>query len=187
MKIRTSGSIAALLVVGVLTGCSASNVNTHASIVDHRDLNGERSQRYTHSQERGGFQRPSSNHVSLKGDKSKAFLADGQDHFRRQNYGLAEESFRKAVEARSDSATAWLGLAASLDQLGRFTVADKAYDQLIELEGNNAKVLNNRGYSFLLRGDYNKARQYLNRAQNIDPSLEEVQGNIHLLEKTINS
>ena len=98
---------------------------------------------------------------------------------------MAEENFRKAVEARTDNASAWLGLAASLDQLGRFEFADRAYEQLVTLEADNARVYNNMGYSQLLRGDYGKARQYFNRAQTLDPTLEEIQGNIHLLEKTI--
>ena len=79
--------------------------------------------------------------------------------------------------------SAWMGLAASLDQLGRFEFSDRAYKQLVGLKSNNARVFNNLGYSHLLRGNYQKARTYLNRAQSIDPSLEEVEGNIHLLEK----
>ena len=125
--------------------------------------------------------------ASLKGDKSKRLQVLGQEHFSEQNYGLAEKHFRKAVETRSDNATAWLGLAASLDQLGRFETADRAYAHLTDLKGSNSRVLNNMGYSYLLRGDYQKARRYLNKAQTLDPSLEEVQGNIHLLEKVISS
>ncbi|MEO1140917.1 MAG: tetratricopeptide repeat protein, partial [Pseudomonadota bacterium] len=79
------------------------------------------------------------------------------------------------------------GLAASLDQLGQFNSADVAYEQVVDLKPNNARVLNNMGYSNLLRGDYANARRLLNRAQSLDPHLEEIQGNIHLLEKTINS
>ena len=135
--------------------------------------------------ERGYRRSPRSQHVSLKGDQAKAYVVAGQDHFTDQNYGLAEENFRKAVEVRSDNATAWLGLAASLDQLGRFEFADRAYKQLAELKQGNARVLNNMGYSQLLRGNYQRARSYLNRAQVIDPSLEEIEGNIHLLEKVM--
>ncbi|MEM9575257.1 MAG: tetratricopeptide repeat protein, partial [Pseudomonadota bacterium] len=162
MIISKQSLLVALLATSVLAGCSANSVDTHASIVDHRDLNGSK-HRMAYQDDDGGYQRPRFNHVSLRGDKSKAFLANGKEHFKRQNYGLAEESFRKAVEARSDSASAWLGLAASLDQLGKFEIADKAYEQLMQLEGDNARVMNNRGYSYLLRGDYQKARQFLNR------------------------
>ena len=142
---------------------------------------------YLRDTEDGGFRFPRSQHVSLKGDRSEGYKTAGQEHFKNQNFGLAEENFRKAIEIRPDNSVAWLGLAASLDQLGRFEFADRAYDQLVQLEKDNARVLNNMGYSYLLRGDYQKARNYQNRAQEIDPHLEEVQGNIHLIEKTISS
>ena len=54
----------------------------------------------------------------------------GKTQFREANYGLAEKHFRKAVELRADNSEAWMGLAASYDQLGRFDFADRAYDQL---------------------------------------------------------
>ncbi|MEM7288981.1 MAG: tetratricopeptide repeat protein, partial [Pseudomonadota bacterium] len=180
MAKKTSTALTCIVFASLLAGCSANSINTHASIVDHSDLNGKGTYYASHAEdyERSNRLRPKSDHVSLFGDKSKKFLVAGQEHFKAQNYGLAESNFRKAVETRSDSASAWLGLAASLDQLGKFGGADRAYDQLAQLKGNNARVLNNRGYSFLLRGDYQRARQYLNRAQEMDPTLEEIQGNI---------
>ena len=186
MNKRIKIAMAAVLLTAGLAGCSATNITAHTSVVDHKDSgiaarsSAQGDDRYSRN---GRF--PKSDHVSLKGDSSNALLASGKEHFRDQNYGLAEENFRKAVEARTDNASAWLGLAASLDQLGRFDFADRAYEQLVLLEKNNARVYNNMGYSQLLRGDYSKAREYFNRAQNLDPALEEVQGNIHLLEKTI--
>ena len=183
MKSNFKSAIAAVILAGTMAGCTASGLSTHSNAVDHAGVN----RAETHHMERGGPRLPKSDHVSLKGDKSKSLLVAGQEHFVNQNYGLAEQHFRKAVEARSDNASAWLGLAASLDQLGRFDHSDRAYEQLVQLKGNNARVLNNMGYSHLLRGDYQKARNYLNRAQQINPELEEIQGNIHLLEKTIRS
>ena len=126
---------------------------------------------------------PKSHHVNGRGSRSKEFVAAGKQHFEAQNYGLAEKAFRKAVEIRTDDASAWMGLAASYDQLGRFDFADRAYEQLVDLKGNSPRVLNNMGYSQLLRGNYQKAASYLNKAQEMNPSLEEVQGNIHLLQK----
>ncbi len=172
---------AALTVTILITGCSTSGVSTHSNSLDH---NGRE---WTHSYERGERRIPGSDHVSRRGDKSRNLVVAGQEHFRSQNYGLAEENFRKAVEMRSDNPTAWLGLAASLDQLGRFDFADRAYSQVTQLKPNDARVLNNIGFSYLLRGDYQKSRNYLNRAQTLDPSLEEVEGNIHLLEKVMSS
>ena len=159
-----------LVVLLTLSGCSTSGTSTHGGY-----SNSNSDDRYTGR----------ANNVSLKGDKSKRLLIKGQQFFSDQHYGLAEKHFRQAVETRSDNATAWLGLAASLDQLGRFDTADRAYAQLNDLKGNHPRVLNNMGYSYLLRGDYQKARRYLDKAQNLDPSLEQAQGNLHLLEKII--
>lgn len=126
---------------------------------------------------------PWSNQVSLKGDHSARLQQLGKESFLDANYGLSEQYFRKAVEVRPDNVAAWIGLAASYDELGRFDFADRAYDQIAKLKKEDARVLNNRGYSYLLRGDYKKAETYLQRAQALDPALEEVQGNLDLLDR----
>ena len=116
-------------------------------------------------------------------DISEADLAAGKAQFRQANYGLAEQHFRKAVELRADNSEAWMGLAASYDQLGRFDFADRAYDQLLKFAGRRPEVLNNMGYSQLLRGNKKKARQLLNEAKNgmADPAV--VEANLALLNK----
>jgi len=161
-----------------LAGCSTtSGVSTHGyqdPTVTNTVYEAERGQ---------PLARPRADHVSLRGDTSKRLLTLGQEYFADQNYGLAEKHFRQAVELRADNASAWAGLAASLDQLGRFEFADRAYSHLKEIKGNDPRILNNMGYSHLLRGDYKNARRLFNRAQKMDPTLEEVQGNLHLLEK----
>src|SRR5215813_13793760 len=55
----------------------------------------------------------------------------GKLHFRNGDYGLAEEYYRRAVEANRNSLDAWLGLAATYDRLRRFDLAEKAYRTLI--------------------------------------------------------
>lgn len=92
-------------------------------------------------------------------------LDAGKAQFRAGNFGLAEKHFRKAVELRADNAEAWMGLAASYDWLGRFDLADRAYERLIALTGRRPEVVNNLGYSFLLRGDKKKARELLTEAK----------------------
>lgn len=108
-------------------------------------------------------------------------LKEGKSNFRRQNFGLAEQNFRKAVETDPRNAEAWLGLAASYDQLGRFDHADRAYEELIRITGPLPQILNNRGYSYYLRGDTKKARAVLNRAAQADPENTRIQGNLDLL------
>jgi Flp pilus assembly protein TadD len=108
-------------------------------------------------------------------------LQKGKRHFRDQNFGLAEQSFRAAVEADPSNAEAWLGLGASYDELRRFDLADRAYARVLKLTGPTAELLNNRGYSMLLRGDFKAARQSLYAARAKDPSNPQVNHNIALL------
>src|SRR6266436_9502189 len=77
----------------------------------------------------------------------------GTEHFNRGHYGIAERYYRDAVEKAPRDSAAWVGLAASYDRLSRFDLADRAYAQAIKLGGSTTEVLNNQGYSYMLRGD----------------------------------
>jgi Flp pilus assembly protein TadD len=111
-------------------------------------------------------------------------LALGKKQYRAGNYGVAEKYFRRAVEGHPRDAEAWLGLAASYDRLRRFELADRAYNQAIGIVGPSAEILNNQGYSYMLRGDYKRARDKLAEAQRKDPSNRFVANNIQLLEES---
>jgi Flp pilus assembly protein TadD len=112
---------------------------------------------------------------------SDDYLRMGKVHFRNGDYGLAEEKFRKAVEVTPKDAEAWLGLAASYDQLRRFDLADKAYDKVLVLASDNAVILNNAGYSQLMRGNIEGARRFLLRAYELDPTNPYIVNNLALL------
>jgi Flp pilus assembly protein TadD len=116
-------------------------------------------------------------------DISEADLAAGKAQFRDANYGLAEGHFRKAVELRADNAEAWMGLAAAYDQLGRFDFADRAYEQLVQLSGRKPQIINNMGYSQLLRGNKKKARALLLEAKKGMVDTTVVDANLALLKK----
>lgn len=113
----------------------------------------------------------------------------GKRHFREQNFGLAEKHFRRAIENSPRSADrdleAWLGLAAAYDRLRRFELADRAYANAIKIAGPNAAILNNQGYSYMLRGDYRTARIKLAAARAQDPENPYVRNNIELLERSM--
>jgi Flp pilus assembly protein TadD len=106
----------------------------------------------------------------------------GKVHFRNGDWGLAEENFRRAVELTPTDAEAWLGLAASYDRLRRFDLADRAYGNAIRLVGYNAVILNNLGYSSLLRGDMVGARRNFLQAYEMDPTNPYILNNLELLE-----
>src|SRR5258708_1371014 len=88
-------------------------------------------------------------------------LIAGKSHFGHRDYGLAEQSFRAAVEANPTSIDAWVGLAASYDRLHRFDLAERAYNNAIKRAGQTPEILNNLGYHYLLKGDRERARKYL--------------------------
>jgi len=106
----------------------------------------------------------------------------GMEYFNRGNFGLAERYFRDAVEKAPRDASAWIGLAASYDRLGRFDLADRAYRSAIHLVGETTALLNNRGYSYMLRGDLKTARQYFLRAYKREPGNPTIINNLKLLD-----
>jgi Flp pilus assembly protein TadD len=121
------------------------------------------------------------NGAEVLGTDPKDDLSVGKRHYKEQNYGLAEKHFRKAVEAQPRAAEAWVGLAASYDRLRRFDLADRAYDQAINLLGPTPEILNNQGFSYMLRGDYKLARKKFAAAQSKDPDSVYIRNNIDLL------
>jgi len=111
-------------------------------------------------------------------------LSLGKKQYRANNYGLAEKYFRRAVESHPRDAEAWLGLAASYDRLRRFDLADRAYAQAIGIVGPTLEILNNQGYSYMLRGDYKRARTKLDEALRKDPGNKFVLTNLQLLDES---
>jgi Flp pilus assembly protein TadD len=118
----------------------------------------------------------------LLGSDPNDDLNVGKKHYRANNYGMAEKYFRRAAELHPRDAEAWLGLAASYDRLRRFDLADRAYAQAAGILGPTTEILNNEGYSYMLRGDYKRAREKLLAAQRQDPGNKYVANNIQLLE-----
>jgi Flp pilus assembly protein TadD len=127
---------------------------------------------------------PAASEKGLLGSDPNDDLSLGKKQYRAKNYGLAEKHFRHAVELHPNDAESWLGLAASYDQLRRFDLADRAYKQATQILGPTVEILNNEGYSYMLRGDYKRARAKLNAAQRKDPGNKYVANNIRLLKES---
>ena len=106
----------------------------------------------------------------------------GRSHLAAGNYALAQRQFQDAVEKNKRDTDSWLGLAAAYDQLGRFDLADRAYRQTVALGGETLEVANNRGYSYLLRGDGARAQAQFRRALALDPGNPVILNNIRLLQ-----
>jgi hypothetical protein len=120
----------------------------------------------------------------LLGDTPDDDLQQGKRYFRANNFGLAEKSFRAAAGHHPGDAEAWVGLASTYDRLHRFDLADRAYAQAIRLIGPTPEILNDQGFSYMLRGDYARAREKLMLAQKKDPANPYVRANLELLEES---
>jgi Flp pilus assembly protein TadD len=154
---RSLGSILLLAAASVLlAGCQPSTQN---KVLAASGLTAEDPQFY-----------PSDNYVRR-----------GKLYYKQGSYGLAEEQYRKAVEVTPGDVEAWIGLAASYDQLRRFDLADQAYDQVAKYGADNAIALNNVGYSQLMRGNLEAARKLLLRAYELDPGNPYIANNLALL------
>jgi Flp pilus assembly protein TadD len=105
----------------------------------------------------------------------------GLEQYNRGNYGLSQRYFKDAVEKAPRDVTAWIGLAASYDRLRRFDLADQAYAQAIRLGGVTVQILNDQGYSLMLRGNLSAARQKFLRAWQLDPGNPVIANNLQLL------
>ncbi len=106
----------------------------------------------------------------------------GVENFNRGHYGVAETRFQEAVEKAPGDALAWVALAATYDRMMRFDFADRAYARAIAISGETAQILNNQGYSHMLRGNLKTARQKFTKAAAMDPANPTIQNNILLLD-----
>jgi len=120
-------------------------------------------------------------YADVKYYRSDEPLRMGMEHFNRGNYGIAERYFRDAVEKAPKDVTAWVALAASYDRVARFDLADRAYTMAIRLAGETTEILNNQGYSYMLRGNLVAARRKFERAWAREPGNPTIANNLQLL------
>ena len=58
---------------------------------------------------------------------------------------------------------------------------------MLKIVGPTAAVLNNQGFSYMLRGDYKRARATLRKARAKDPTNPFVRANLRLLKKSVHT
>ena len=160
---KATGLFVSLLLAGALAGCNGQNpfgpAGQNAELQENVD--------------------PASANTPPTADD----LGIAKQAFRNRNFGMAEKNFRNAIEKSSSNVEAWLGLAASHDQLGRYDLADREYAQVVRRRGATFELLNNRGYSYMMRGDLKRARIDFNAASRMDPDSEFVRNNLRELDE----
>ena len=120
----------------------------------------------------------------IKYFRSDEPLRLANQHFNEGSYGLAARYYRDAVEKAPKDVAAWIGLAASYDRLARFDLADRAYNSARRLSGETIQILNNEGYSYMLRGELAKARSKFQAALRRDPGNHTIINNLQLLDSS---
>lgn len=108
-------------------------------------------------------------------------LIEARAHFRNKDFGHSAALYKRVVELSPKSAEGYVGLAASYDRLRRFDLSDRVYASLFDLSGNTVQYHNNRGYSYLLRGDLRAALSSFREAKKIDPDNVIVANNIRIV------
>ncbi len=181
MKLRISRVVLAAVCLMGLAGCETTSTNNPLAKASDADVTGS-----VLSPEAKSDTTPDAPPLKpeLLGVDPNDDLSVGKKYYRQGSYGLAERHFRKAVEMHPRDAEAWVGLAAAYDQLKRFDLADRAYVQAVKLIGPTPDVMNNQGFSYLLRGDYGRARAMLLAARAKAPKNPYIANNIRLLEES---
>lgn len=108
-------------------------------------------------------------------------LATAQTAFDSGNFGFSAKYFEMAAKKNPDDLTACLGMAASYDWLYRFDLADRAYGTCSKISKDDFSLHNNRGFSYLLRGDYGNASVSFARASQIKPGDPVIETNLRIL------
>jgi Flp pilus assembly protein TadD len=106
------------------------------------------------------------------------------EYFNHGDYGLADRYYSDAVAKNPRDVAAWIGLAASNDRLSRFDLADRAYASAIKLSGETTQILNNQGYSYMLRGNFKLAREKFMKAYAREPNNPTIANNLRLLDSS---
>ena len=75
---------------------------------------------------------------------------------------------------------AWNAKGVIADDRRDWAAADAAYDQALNLAPDGAEVINNQGWSFVLRGDWRRAEGYFEHAASLDPKSPRIANNLEL-------
>lgn len=85
-----------------------------------------------------------------------------------------------ATNASNASWRAWNAKGAIADFKRDWAAADQAYSRARDIAPNSAALLNNEGWSLLMRGDWQRAVDLLERASALDPRNERIANNLEL-------
>ena len=131
----------------------------------------------------GDFAMALSRYQDLLGtDPANALYAEraGISAFRQGKIALAAELLDRATATPNASWRAWNARGVVADHVGDWDRAANAYAQAAQLSPDRPEVLNNMGWSMLLRGQWEQGRDLIERAAMLDPKSERIADNLEL-------
>lgn len=97
----------------------------------------------------------------------------------------ASKLLDRATALPTASWRAWDASGVAADRRRDWRLADLAYARAAKLAPGNAEVMNNRGWSLFLRGDWGAALEQIRNAQQLDPKSERIANNLELVEAAL--
>ena len=97
----------------------------------------------------------------------------------------ASAALRTATAFPSASWRAWNARGVLADFHRDWAGADEAFDRAAKLSPDRAEVLNNRGWSLMLRGEFAEALPLIERAAGLDPKAPRIAANLELVRAAV--
>lgn len=123
----------------------------------------------------------------LAADAANAFYAEraGIAAVHTGQFSRAGVLLDQAVVSPDASWQAWNALGIVADQMRDWDSADSAYNAAATLAPDQPEVLNNMGWSLLLRGEWDLARELFERAAVLDPKSARIADNLELARSAV--
>lgn len=101
-------------------------------------------------------------------EKGGGDVFEAEQHFSKQNWALAAEAYNREVQAHPDNELAWMKLAMAQINLGKFSEAHHAADQMLRVAPENTSGLLYRAMASLNLGDTAAAESDLQHCLKIE-------------------
>lgn len=120
-------------------------------------------------------------------DNSRHAERAGISAFRQGEMHRSAALLERATSAHGASWRAWNARGVVADHLGDWNSAETAYTRAAALSPDRPAVLNNMGWSLLLRGKWEQGLELLERAADLDPNSPRIADNLELARAALSS
>ena len=108
--------------------------------------------------------------TKINEDNDKIDFLSAELNFQTGDYQAATELYESAISKDAKIAYAYIGLARSLDNLGKIERAELTFSKAIEFFPNNWKLIGDIGIFYFKKGLYKKAKGYFLKLTQLSPN-----------------